>query len=170
MSSHLISIKPPKPFSSYEKENKILSYYSISQNLLFKKYSNKEYNYTYINTNYLIFNEKCSIVSIFKDYLIYDDSNEFLRKFYSIKENNERLKKIYNFYSTYSQIFPNYLILNENIFLYRNIRKKQRIIDQYNKIKKEEEENRKKLQIGLSYHQIKKKILYKYSIKVLKKV
>ena len=150
MSSHLISIKPPKPFSSYEKENKILSYYSISQNLLLKKYSNKEYNYAYINTNYLIFNEKCSIVSIFKDYLIYDDSNEFLRKFYSIKENNERLKKIYNFYSTYSQIFPNYLILNENIFLYRNIRKKQRIIDQYNKIKKEEEENRKKLQIGLS--------------------
>ena len=133
MSSHLISIKPPKPFSSYEKENKILSYYSISQNLLLKKYSNKEYNYAYINTNYLIFNEKCSIVSIFKDYLIYDDSNEFLRKFYSIKENNERLKKIYNFYSTYSQIFPNYLILNENIFLYRNIRKKQRIIDQYNK-------------------------------------
>ncbi len=157
MSSKFKSIKPPKAFSSYEKENQLASKYTLSHNLLYKKYSNKEFNYTYINTNYLIFNEKSRIVSIFKDYLIYDDSTEFLNNYYSKEEIKERLKKIFNFYSTYSKIFPNYIILSENLYLYRNIRRKQKMINAFNEIKKEEEENRKKLQLGLSN---KKKINY----------
>ena len=157
MSSKFKSIKPPKAFSSYEKENQLASKYTLSHNLLYKKYSNKEFNYTYINTNYLIFNEKSRIVSIFKDYLIYDDSTEFLNNYYSKEEIKERLTKIFNFYSTYSKIFPNYIILSENLYLYRNIRRKQKMINAFNEIKKEEEENRKKLQLGLSN---KKKINY----------
>ena len=157
MSSKFKSIKPPKAFSSYEKENQLASKYTLSHNLLYKKYSNKEFNYTYINTNYLIFNEKSRIVSIFKDYLIYDDSTEFLNNYYSKEEIKERLNKIFNFYSTYSKIFPNYIILSENLYLYRNIRRKQKMINAFNEIKKEEEENRKKLQLGLSN---KKKINY----------
>lgn len=37
----------------------------------------------------------------------------------------------------------------ENQFLYRNIRKKQKMIDAYNEIRKEEEENKKYLRLGL---------------------
>ena len=150
MSSSNKSVKPPKVFPYFEKKNKIQSLFLNLQKLLFKKYSNKEYNYININTNHLIFNEKSRIVSIFKDYLIFDDSTEFLNKFYPNTEIKERLKKIYNFYSTYSKIFPNYIILSENLYLYRNIRKKQKMIDAFNEIKKEEEENRKNLQLGLS--------------------
>ena len=39
------------------------------------------------------------------------------------------------------------MILPENQFLYRNLRKKQKLIDQFNEIKKEEEENRKHLKL-----------------------
>ena len=86
----------------------------------------------------------------FKDYLVLDDSTEFLRRFYLRKELLQRLKKIFNFYESYCKIFPNYMILPESQFLYRNIRKKQKMIDAFNEIKKEEEENRKHLKIGLS--------------------
>jgi len=122
----------------------------FSKKILFKKYSKFEYSYSLFCTNNLVFNEKCRIVARFKDYLVLDDSTEFLRRFYSKKELCARLKKIYNFYESYCKIFPNYMILPENQFLYRNIRKKQKMIDAFNEIKKEEEENRKHLKLGLS--------------------
>ena len=122
----------------------------FSKKILFKKYSKFEYSYSLLCTNNLVFNEKCRIVARFKDYLVLDDSTEFLRRFYSKKELCARLKKIYNFYESYCKIFPNYMILPENQFLYRNIRKKQKMIDAFNEIKKEEEENRKHLKLGLS--------------------
>ena len=123
---------------------------NLSKQILFKKYSKFEYSYTLLCTNNLVFNEKCRLVARFKDYLVLDDSTEFLRRFYLKKELPSRLKKIYNFYESYCKIFPNYMILPESQFLYRNIRKKQKMIDAFNEIKKEEEENRKHLKIGLS--------------------
>ena len=122
----------------------------FTRQILYTKYSKFEYSYSLFCTNNLIFNEKCRIVARFKDYLVLDDSTEFLRRFYSKKELRSRLKKIFNFYESYCKIFPNYMILPESQFLYRNIRKKQKMIDAFNEIKKEEEENRKHLKIGLS--------------------
>ena len=122
----------------------------FSNKILSSKYSKFEYSYSLFCTNNLIFNEKCRIVARFKDYLVLDDSTEFLRRFYLRKELLQRLKKIFNFYESYCKIFPNYMILPESQFLYRNIRKKQKMIDAFNEIKKEEEENRKHLKIGLS--------------------
>ena len=134
------------------------SKYKLSKSILIKQTKHNDYNYTYINTTYLIFNEKCRIVARFKDYLIYDDSTEFLRRFYNNNELNPRLSKIYNFYETYSKIFPNYMILPESFYLYRNIRKKQKMIDAFNEIKREEEENRKNLQLGKKNQNSNKKI------------
>ena len=122
----------------------------FSHKILSSKYSKFEYSYSLFCTNNLIFNEKCRIVARFKDYLVLDDSTEFLRRFYLKKELRTRLKKIFNFYESYCKIFPNYMILPESQFLYRNIRKKQKMIDAFNEIKKEEEENRRHLKIGLS--------------------
>ena len=81
----------------------------------------------------------------FKDFLIYDDNTEFFRRFYPSKDTTLRLQKILGFYERYSKIFPNYLVLKENKYLYRNIRKKQKMIDAFNEIKREEKENRRKL-------------------------
>ena len=117
----------------------------IAYTKLFKKYSSGNFSYDKISINNLVFNETCLVVARFKDFLIYDDNTEFLRRFYLSKDCHQRLKKILIFYETYSKIFPNYLVLKENKYLYRNIRKKQKMIDAINEIKREEKENKKKL-------------------------
>ena len=53
-----------------------------------------------------------------KDFLIFDDNTEFLRRFYSSEESKPRLDRILTFYETYSKIFPNYMILKESKYLY----------------------------------------------------
>ena len=117
----------------------------ISYTKLFKKYTSGNFSYHKILANNLIFNDTCRIVARFKDYLIFDDNTEFLRRFYTGEESHPRLDRILTFYETYSKIFPNYMILKESKYLYRNIRKKQKMIDAVNEIKREEEENRKKI-------------------------
>lgn len=112
---------------------------------LHKKYNRKEFQLDYINTNNLIFQQSCRIVALFKDYLVLDDPTEFLRRFYKKEESFPRVKKISTFFETYSKLFPNYMILPESVYLYKNIRKKQKMIDAVNEIKREEEENRKQI-------------------------
>ena len=127
------------------KEATFTSLRQFSYSKLFKKYSSGDFSYNKISINNLIFNDTCLVVARFKDFLIYDDNTDFLRRFYPKKDRVQRLKKILSFYEKYSKIFPNYLVLKENKYLYRNIRKKQKMIDAFNEIKREEKENRKKL-------------------------
>ena len=85
--------------------------------------------------NDLIYNEQAHIVSVFKDYLILDDINEFLKRFYERdSESSVRLPKLCDFYNKYSQVFPNFVSLPESKYMFRNIQRKQRLIDeQYNR-------------------------------------
>ena len=122
------------------------TYLAIKKNLSLK-YNSFENSYTLVCINNLIYTENCHIVARFKDFLYYDDDTEFLNKFFQKKQQKKILIKVFNFYSKYCKVFPNYMILPENEFLYRNLRKKQKLIDQFNEIKKEEEENRKHLKL-----------------------
>ena len=45
-----------------------------------------------------MYNEPRHLVSIFKDYLIFDDFSEYLKRPYKQKESNERLPKVFEFY------------------------------------------------------------------------
>ena len=128
-------------------KNTISYYYFKSQKYLHSKYLKFENSYTLICINNLLYNETCRIVARFKDFLIYDDSTEFLKKFVKRSEQKSQMEKIVNFYAKYSKVFPNYMILPENVHLYRNLRKKQKMIDKLNEIKREEEENRQHLKI-----------------------
>ena len=110
---------------------------------LFQKYSKFEFSYSRICINNLLAHERCRIVSRFKDFLFYDDNTEFLHEFCKKKFQPNKLKYIFNFYNSYSRIYPNYLILPENKFIYKNIRKKQRIIDEENAIKYTTPKNKK---------------------------
>lgn len=85
------------------------------------------YNRKIIND--IVFNEKSNTVALFKDYLIFDDNSEFLKRFYKKNELKERLIKILSYYTEYSKIFPNYIILPEAKYIYKNIQRKQRMID-----------------------------------------
>lgn len=99
----------------------------ININLQRKYKASKDvYNMKVIND--LIYNETANIVSVFKDYLIYDDLSEFLKRFYTEEESAVRLPKICDYYEKYSHVFPNYFILPENRFLFKNIKRKHKVI------------------------------------------
>lgn len=89
--------------------------------------SKEFYNVKIIND--IIYNEPTHIVAVFKDYLIHDDLSEFLKRFYTESESIARLPKICDFYEKNSKVFPNYVNLPENKFMFKNIERKQKIID-----------------------------------------
>ena len=78
-------------------------------------------------------NESTHLVAEFKDYLIMGDVTEFLQKIYNRKECQKYLPKIYDYYNSCSVIFPNYVMLPESKYIYKNIRKKQKVIDNQQK-------------------------------------
>ena len=80
--------------------------------------------------NDMIFNEKTHIVEMFKEFLIYDDNNEFFKRYYNKNEILIKLPKILNFYENYSKIYANYTAIPENKFMYKNIKRKQKVINQ----------------------------------------
>ena len=86
------------------------------------------YNVKIIND--IIYNENAHIVSVFKDYLILDDISEFLKRNYASFETKPRLMKIYEFYDKYSKVYPNYISIPESKYMYKNIERKQRMIDE----------------------------------------
>lgn len=67
----------------------------------------------------IMYNDTNQVVSVFKDYLIWDDLTEFLKRSYNEEENQMRLPKIFKFYASYSNIHPNYAILPENKYIFK---------------------------------------------------
>ena len=130
-----MSTKNIIPFSTNIVLLRILEH--MSHIKLYTKYSSYIYNYSNIIINKLIFNITCSALSKYKDFLILNEEREFIHRFYSKKELYNRLKKICNFYEKNSRIFPNYIILYENKYIYKNIRKKQKMIYAVNRLKKQ---------------------------------
>lgn len=104
----------------------------LIMNNLGKKYGDCHVEFENLKViNDLIYNEQTHVVSIFKDYLILDDINEFLKRFYNGEtESQVRLPKLCEFYSKYSQVFPNFVALPESKYMFRNIQRKQRLIDE----------------------------------------
>lgn len=102
------------------------------------------YNVKIIND--IIYNENTHIVSVFKDYLILDDISEFLKRRYASFETKPRLTKIYEFYDKYSKVFPNYVVLPESKYMFKNIERKQRMIDEKQKFRSEKDKKLKEKQ------------------------
>ena len=129
-----------------KKQKKIFFHKIINNNLKFYNTTSKNYLKNIINN--IIYNEKTHIVAIFKDYLILDDNGEFLKRYYKLKESFVRLPKFFLYYDTYSKIFPSYNAIVEGKYIYRNILRKQRMIDL---IEKMEIEQQNKLNKNISF-------------------
>ena len=97
------------------------------------KYSIDEFNYNLMICNNLVENNPSHLLSLFKDMQLYEISTEYLRRFYESDESNIRLRNICDFYESYSKIFPNYNALPEKDFIFKNIKKKKKIIEEKNK-------------------------------------
>ena len=90
----------------------------------------------------IIINGKCHVVSIFKNYLIEDDNSEYLHRYYKFKEIPNRLKYLFNYHIQTTIIFPNYCPLIESKYLYNNVIKKQRIIDEQQKLEEKKSKSK----------------------------
>ena len=122
----------------------------LSNNILRKKYCVFKYSYSYLCINNLIFNEKSRIVSRFKDFLLYDDDTEFLLMIYKDELLRKTSLNVFNFYEQFNKAFPNYLILPENKYMYKNLRKKQRMINENNEILLQKQKGEKELNVNLN--------------------
>ena len=114
------------------------------RNKLIKRYEKPISYFDIKMINDILYNEKTHYVEMFKEYLIYEDYNEFLKQYYNESFLYKKLEKILNFYDKYSKIFPNYTVLRESKYLYKNIKRKQKIINLMNenvKMKYSEDDN-----------------------------
>lgn len=145
-SSNEVSLNPQKdtPKNPY----RIFLLYKLR-----KKYDVKMHVYDMKKVNELIFNIPSHFTAIFKEYLLKEEEAEFLKRIYHKNELNKKLKNIFYFYEKYSKIFPNYIVIPEGHYLYRNILKKQKMIDKLQRMKEEENKNKKKL-LELSFNTI----------------
>jgi hypothetical protein len=97
--------------------------FSVQKNLR-KKYGGKQGNYNARVVEDILCNDNTHAVCVFKDYLIYDDVNEFMQRVYSLWEAKNRLIKAFDFYFMHSKSFPNYAILKARKYMLENVMKK----------------------------------------------
>ena len=107
----------------------------------------------------IIYDDKKHIVSVFKNYLLWDETSEFLRRFYFREESTGRIPKIAGYYERYTLFAPVYAGLNENIvhIMKRFIRRKKKYLDY---IEENEEKKEEEMKHGKTHH--KKKHVEKF--------
>ena len=108
------SIKPSIKFS-HNNKNKSLNFHNFTtkeKNLIIqknlKKYNTSIKKYNKYITNAIIFDQRNHKVTVFKNYLIWDDVSEFLKRYYKGKEIFSRLPTIAEYYEKYTLFSPNY--------------------------------------------------------------
>ena len=114
-----------------------IDYTKLIHDKLYIKHS-LENIYDLYSINNILYNNKSLIVAKFKDFLLYEDSSEFLKRFYRLEEIGPRLKKLYDYFHKYMLIQPNYCLLNESKFMISNIFRKQIIMDKERKKKRKQ--------------------------------
>lgn len=126
---------------------KLKTLLKVVRSKMLNKYETDTNTYNKKTVTEIIYNEKSHIVARFKDFLIFDDLSEFLRRFYNSEESMTRIPKITDYYENYSKIFPNYINLPESKYVYKNIQRKQKLIDTQqrheNELKEKEKEKEK---------------------------
>ena len=79
----------------------------ITNNLFLKTYfpENEYDNYMNYIMEVLVFNKNCHLVTIFKDFMILDYIDEFLKRYYKNEESKDRIPRFANFYKNYLKFF-----------------------------------------------------------------
>ena len=116
---------------NFENKESVISHFLKKARLyLYKKHSNDITNkYNILKINDILSNSNCRLVSLFKDYLLYEDYSEFLKRYYNEKESKPRIKKFSKYLNQISFIYPCYAPLEESKYIFANILKKQMIIN-----------------------------------------
>ena len=122
----------------------LLSTEKRANSLIYENYNKVATSYNLLVLDNILSNGKYHIVALFKEFLIIDDNSEFLKRYYKKKESLPRIKKVSKYYYETSVIFPNYTPLFEAKFIYKNIMKKQKVIDQIQELENKKDKNIKR--------------------------
>ena len=139
------NIKIANNNSSYIKNKNFL----IFKNL--QKYNTTITKYNVYITNAIIFDQRNHIVTVFKNYLLWDETSEFLKRYYKKKDNVERLPRIAEYYEQYTLYTPNYfghegLII---LIMLKFLKRKNKYLKYLEEKEEEEEKNKNKNKKGI---------------------
>ena len=142
-----------KNINNNKKSNKISISSIISKNL--KKYSITKINYNIYIINSIIFDQKSHIVTEFKNYLLWDEASEFLKRFYKVLESVDRLPNISQYYVTYTLFSPIYFNHEGRLVIIMNgwTRRKKNYLE-YIEDKEEEDEKIKNKEHNMNFKKI----------------
>ena len=114
-----------------KKNSQLYSLIKETKQFLSKKFFDKyQQDYNKLMISNIMWNAKEHLVSVFKDFLIYDELSEFFVTFFPRDRAIKKLKELFSYYNESSFIFPNYTPLPESKYIYKSIIKKQRVIDE----------------------------------------
>lgn len=126
--SFLISKYKKKPNGSKMSYNATI-YKIINKNLISHNSTPTQYNKNVIHS--IIFDDKKHIVSVFKNYLLWDEISEFLRRYYKKSESLVRIPKISEYYEKYTLFPPVYFGLDDenNAIMRKFIKRKKKYLE-----------------------------------------
>ena len=107
-----------------------------------KKYNINPKKFNTFIINDIVFDHRTHIVAIFKNYLLWNETSEFLKRYYPKRDIFGRLPKITEYYEHYTLFTPNYLS-NDGLLLIimlKTTRRKKK----YLQYLEEKEENKMK--------------------------
>ena len=119
--------------------------YSISYKNL-KKYSTSKRKYNIFIINSIIFDQRIHKVAVFKNYLLWDESSEFLKRFYKNNESTQRIPKISEYYVKYTLFPPVYYGFDGSVVIIMNkwTKRKKNYLEYIEDHEDEKEENKNK--------------------------
>ena len=125
----------------------------ILQNL--KKYSITKERYNIYIINSIIFDQKSHIVTEFKNYLLWDESSEFLKRFYNLYESFDRLPSISQYYEIYTLFAPKYFGLESPLIIIMNdwTKKKKNYLE-YIEDKEDKKKNKEYIEKNTNFKNI----------------
>ena len=114
-----------------------------------KKYTTTKRTYNKFIINSIIFDHRIHKVAVFKNNLLWDESSEFLKRFYKKKETKERIPKISEYYEKYTLFPPVYFGLEGLIVIIMNKWTKKK--KNYLEYVEDHEEDKKKIKTKESF-------------------
>ena len=114
-----------------------------------KKYTTTKRTYNKFIINSMIFDRRIHKVAVFKNNLLWDESSEFLKRFYKKKESKERIPKISEYYEKYTLFPPVYFGLEGLIVIIMNKWTKKK--KNYLEYVEDHEEDKKKIKTKESF-------------------
>ena len=124
----------------------------ILYNLIFKnlkKYSTSKKKYNKFIINSIIFDHRIHKVAVFKNNLLWDESSEFLKRFYKNNESFDRIPKISEYYEKYTLFSPVYFGLEGLLVIIMNKWTKKK--KNYLEYVEDHEEEKKKSKLKESF-------------------